>query len=314
MRESDLQQVNGLISRAFTQGRIDDGYAYTDVPMCRTEFINMYLGQCPDGCFVIEENGQIRGATFCHVWGQTGWFGPLAIAPERHHLGLGKQLLAASIDFLKQCGCTTIGLETNPRSSRNLGFYGKFSFIPSALSVDLIKPVPSATVSLQNHPHQTFYYSRLSQDDKKEFRLHVWNLMQLSGLATDYSNLIDAVDSFKLGETLLFIRNNTPIGFAVMQTRPTLVEEQNAFLRMIAFVAHPKTPDAYISYFLSDLLAFAQANSLDRILLRIPVYSSRLYKLLPANQYRIVGSDLRLTLEGFAEKPDVASLHINRWV
>ena len=83
---------------------------------------------------------------------------------------------------------------------------------------------------------------------------------------------------------------------------------------MIAFAAHPQTPDAYIPYFLSDFMAFAQTNSLDRILLRVPVYSSRLYKLLPANQYRVVGSDLRMTLEGFAEKPDVASLHINRWV
>jgi GNAT superfamily N-acetyltransferase len=314
MRESDLQQVNGLISRAFTQGRVDDGYAYTDVPMCRTEFINMYLGQCPDGCFVFEESGQIRGAAFCHLWGKTGWFGPLAVVPERHHLGLGKQLLAACIDYLKRSGCTTIGLETNPRSSRNLGFYGKFGFIPAALSVDMIKAVPTATVSLQNHPHQTFYYSKLSKDDKSEFRLHVGNLMQLLGLATDYSNLIDAVDSYKVGETLLFIRKNTPVGFAVMQTRPSLAEEQNEFLRMIAFAAHPQTPDPYIPYFLADLMAFAQTTSLDRILLRVPVYSSRLYKLLPANQYRVVGSDLRMTLEGFAEKPDIASLHINRWV
>lgn len=313
MRESDLQQVNGLISRAFTQGRIDDGYAHSDVPMCRTEFISMYLSQCPEGCFVYLENGQIRGAAFCHVWGQTGWFGPLAVAPERHLMGIGKRLVAACIDHLQRVGCTTIGLETNPRSSRNLGFYGRFGFMPTALAVDMIRSVPTAPVSSDRLPHQTFYYSRLSDNDRREFRLHVWNLMQTVDRSADYSGLVEAVQRFKLGESLLSIRNNTPIGFAVLQTHPTLVDEHNNFMRLIAFAAHPKTPDAYLPYFFTDWLALAQAKALDRILLRVPVYHPRLFKLLLANQYRVVNSDVRLTLEGYGESRP-SPLHINRWV
>ncbi|RPI02718.1 MAG: GNAT family N-acetyltransferase [Calditrichaeota bacterium] len=313
MQPSDLQQANGLISRAFSQGRIDDGYAITDVPMCRPDFLAMYLQQCPQGCFVYKEVGQLRGAAFCHIWGKTGWFGPLAVAPERHHLGIGKQLLHTCIEFLQTAGCKTIGLETNPRSSRNIGFYGKSGFVPSVLSIDMIKPVPSKLINSDEQPHSTIRYSTLSLNGKKEFRFQIWNLMQMAGNGTDYTNLIESIDSFKLGESLLFRRKDTSIGFAVLQTKPTQVEEQNALLRIIAFYAHPQTPDNYFPYFFTDILSMAQILKLDRVLLRLPAYSPRTFELLLNQNFRVISSDLRLTLKGY---PEIIAphFHLNRWV
>ncbi|MBN1464682.1 GNAT family N-acetyltransferase [candidate division KSB1 bacterium] len=314
LKKSDLHQVNGIISRAFTQGRLDDGYAYTDVPMCKPEFLAMYYAQCPQGCFVLEESGHIQGAVFCHVWGKTGWFGPLVLAPEKHHLGLGKQLTQHAVSFLKGSGCVVIGMEVNPRSSRNIGFYGKMHFIPSVLSIDMIKPVPAMLPAVQKSPHQLVYYSRLSKSERLEFLQHASHLTKAVMPTIDYKPVIQAIDEIRQGESVLCMLRGTPVGLAVMQTEPSLVEEQNAMLRLISFVAHPKTPASYIQFFLHDFLDLAKSASLDRIMIRVPMYSNRLFKILLRNNYRVVSSDMRFVLEGYADEQIGSFFHVNRWV
>ncbi|MDZ7314617.1 MAG: GNAT family N-acetyltransferase [candidate division KSB1 bacterium] len=313
MREGDLLQVNALLSRAFSQGRADDGYLHTDVPMCRSEFLRMYLGQNPEGCFVYLENGRLLGAAFTHVWGKRGWFGPLAVAPERHLMGIGKHLVAACIAHLQKRGCTTIGLETNPRSNRNLGFYGRLSFLPSVLCIDMIRPVKTEPPASGTPPHQIFIYSELSEADRREFLKHVRNLILWSDGDADYSSLIVSAAHYGVGDALLFFRGSTPIAFAALQTLPTLAEEQNSIMRLFAFAAHPQMPDNYLSIVVRDLLAFAQQQSFDRLLIRVPMHSGRLYRILLEGQFRVVNADIRLVLEGFDEKPNRGVL-IERWV
>ena len=315
MRINDLQQVNGIISRAFTQGRIDDGYAFTDVPMCQSRFIEMYYYQAERGSFVVEESGQIRGAAFCHIWGKTGWIGPLAIVPEKHHLGLGKELALYATKFLKAAGCTTIGLETNPRSNRNLGFYTKIGFVPSVLSLDLIKAVSPITEEHDaSSAHTIIPYSLLSDDQKEKFLKQVTSLTQLIDSDVDYTQVIKSYNQFEQGETLLFMRKQLPIAVAMLQTKPSLVEEQNVLLRMVAFITHPKTPAAYFPNFLKDFGAFARDNKMDRILVRTPMHSHQTLRALLQHNYRVVNSDLRMTLEGYSEKANRNLFLMNRWV
>ncbi|MBN1559284.1 GNAT family N-acetyltransferase [candidate division KSB1 bacterium] len=314
LKQADLHQVNGIISRAFTQGRVDDGYAHTHVPMCSAEFLAMYYAQCPQGCFVLEESGHIQGAVFCHIWGGTGWLGPLVLAPEKHHLGLGKQLTQHAVSFLKRSGCVVIGLEVNPRSNRNIGFYGKLGFIPSVLCIDMIKPVPAMVLSPEDSPHQPVYYSRLSKSERRGFFRHADHLTKSIIPTVDYKPVIDAIEQIRQGESVLYMRRGTPVGLAVMQTEPSLVEEQNAVLRVISFMAHPKTPDSYMHFFLQDFLHFAQTNALDRILIRVPMYSSRFFKILLHNNYRVVNSDIRFVMEGYTDEQDSSFFHVNRWV
>ena len=306
--------MNGIISRAFTQGRVDDGYAHTHVPMCHPEFLDMYHNQCPQGCFVIEEGSHIRGAVFCHVWGKTGWLGPLVLVPERHHLGLGKYLTNHAVNFLKEAGCVTIGLETNPRSTRNIGFYGKLGFAPTVLCVDMIKPVPAIMPSAEKPPHKLIRYSELSKRGKSDFITHANHLTHIVKPTVDYESAIKAIDDARQGESILYILKETPIGLAVLQTEPSLVEEQNAFLRVITFLAHPKTPDSYIQFFLYQFLEFAKEQSLDRILIRVPMYSNRVFKILLLHNYRVVNSDIRFVLENYGDNPNTMAFHVNRWV
>lgn len=315
MKKEDLYQVNLIISRAFTQARVEDGYSYTDVPLCQKEFIEMYYFHCPEGCFIIEEMGQIKGASFCHLWGKTGWIGPLAISPEKQHLGMGKQIAQHSVNFLIKKDCSTIGLETNPRSNKNLGFYGKLGFTPSFLTLDLIKPV-SPLLSYQdlNVPHKTIHYSYLNNKDKNEF-LNRINELTASVLDTiDYRKVIVDFDNYNLGDTLLYLEQGNTIGFSIVQTQPSLVEEQNAFLRIIVFLVHPRSPENHLKYFLYEFLKYAKSKALNRILIRIPIYSTKIFNELLNYGYRVVNSDLRMVLSGYPEKQHCAILHTNRWL
>ncbi len=314
LKKSDLQTVNGILSRAFTQARIDDGYSHTQVPMCQPDFLNMYVRQCPNGCFVLEDSGQIRGAVFCHVWGDTGWFGPLAVVPEKHHMGLGRYLVSAAVTFLKEAGCRTIGLETNPRSNRNIGFYGKMDFEPSVLSIDLIKPVSPILPSLEDSPHQLIYFSRLTSASRQNFFDHLHYLQRANDPTIDYTSLIESMDDSKQGETVLFVRKGTPIALAILQTEPSLVEEQNALLRIVAFMAHPKTPDVYVQYFLTDFLLMAKKWSRDRILVRLPMYSNQILRFFLDHNYRVINTDIRMVLNGYPAQRNERRLHFDRWV
>ena len=312
MTQQDLHRVNMLLSRSFTQARYDDGYKVTRVPMCRPDYLEMYYATCPEGCFVIEDSGQVLAASFCHIWGKTGWIGPLAVAPEKHLLGLGKQILMRSVEHLKQSGCTTIGLETNPRSNRNLGFYGKLGFLPKTLVIDMMRRVPEEIPEAESS-HRIKFFSRCTEAERIEFLANVRLLTRLVAPDVDYTPSIVNLHKFKYGETILFLRHKIPIAFVLAQTLPTSAEERSFILRMIAFLAHPKTPLDYLKYIIRDLERFAAENSLDQILFRIPATSGQTFQYLLADGFRIIFTDLRMTLRGYEEKVDAKLLHFNRW-
>ena len=58
MQKEDLQEVNLLLSKAFTHARIQQGYREARVPLCRKEFLELYFAANSSGCFVIEKKLQ----------------------------------------------------------------------------------------------------------------------------------------------------------------------------------------------------------------------------------------------------------------
>ncbi len=314
MNQQDLNLVNSLLSRAFSQGKADDGYMHTHVPLCRTEFLQAYLYQCPEGCFVLEDESRLRGASFCHVNGSTGWVGPIAVAPEKHLMGFGKKLMSCSIDFLKSQNCSTIGLEANPRSRRNLGFYMSLGFLPTILSIDMIRPISFYKHGTEAKPHKIMFFSRMSPNDKQVMLTRIKELTHAAAPGTDYTNLIKALHRARAGETVLFVRKSTAIGFAITQTVSTSVDEKDPILRTVVFIGHPQTPEKYIKYFLADLEEIAWRFKKKRHFLRVPMYSPRFFKHLLNRNYRIINSDQRMVLDGYYEQVDRSVLYLNRWV
>ncbi|MCH8020942.1 GNAT family N-acetyltransferase, partial [candidate division KSB1 bacterium] len=141
MQKEDLQEVNLLLSKAFTHARIQQGYREGRVPLCRKEFLELYFTANSSGCFVIEKNHRIISFCFTRLWGTVSWLGPLGVDPSEEGQGFGKEIVMAAVRSLKTSGAKTIGLELAANSARNLAFYTKLGFEPRGLVIDVIKKV-----------------------------------------------------------------------------------------------------------------------------------------------------------------------------
>jgi ribosomal protein S18 acetylase RimI-like enzyme len=314
MVKSDINRVNMLLQKAFTQARIDEGFQNTHFPMCRPDYLESYLSACPQGCFVMENAGQLLAIVFCHLWGQTGWIGPLAVLPEKQLLGIGKKLASHAIDYLKNSNCRIIGLETNPRSMHNLGFYCKLGFLPMTLILDLIHRVPQKFTPVSQSCEKIFYYSQCSSLQKQKFDHDVQWLVSLVDPNVDYRSLIHSLEEYHYGDSILIYRHSVPAVYVSLQTLPCSSEERKSILRIHTLVAHPKTPDSYFNNLLSLLDSFAQSEGLSQMLFRIPIDCRRILNFILDCGFRIIHSDLRMELEGFSQGMDKQNVHINRWV
>lgn len=313
MQAKDLNAVNALLSKAFSQGREDDGYKITQVPMCRPEFLQMYLESCRDGCFVMVENEQLIACAFSHTWGKVGWIGPIGVMPRSQLQGYGKQITQKCIEFLQLKGCTTIGLETIPRSYRNLGLYCKLGFIPGELVLDIMRQVSAHTSSNSKPPHKVVRYSTIAESVKTEFLKRAKNLVQRVDPSLDYSGLIQSIYEYNYGESILMLRDSATIAFAITFTEPTYTDENHGILKVIALTAHPKMPDSYFPFLIHDFERLAKEHFLDYLLIRVPTQCKRAFQILLKDRFRVIHSDLRMTLEGYPKVDYSHYFHMDRW-
>ncbi len=314
MRLEDIHQVNLMLSRAFSQGRKDDGFEYTHIPLCRQQFLEMYLEECPDGCFILQNLSQILAAAFCHRWGQTGWIGPLAVEPENHLKGLGKLILMECVKFLKNSGCTTIGLETNPRSNRNVGFYYKTGFVPDTLTADLIRQVRYDPNDKLASPFKIIFFSECSMEDQKDFCKIALKLSQKITPNIDYTPLIHSLANYNFGESILLFHNSSPVAYCSFQTLSTSVEEDNYILRNIVFLAHPEVPKEYLTHFITILDSIAANRGLEQLLFRVQLTNSVVVRQMLAINFKVIHTDQRMVLLDSPDKSRPNSLLLSRWV
>ena len=113
------------------------GQKQTRLPTMTDQLLGYYLDRTPDYSFVAEKKGGLVG--FCLVcrWGATAWMGPIAVLPPAQGTGIGRSMVEASIAALRNTGITTLGLETMPRSYRNLQFYSRLGLNFEQMTLDL---------------------------------------------------------------------------------------------------------------------------------------------------------------------------------
>ncbi|MDP4143565.1 MAG: GNAT family N-acetyltransferase [Bacillota bacterium] len=81
-----------------------------------------------DGCFVCIINKKVVGYIFARTFGQEGFLGPAGVHPEFQGIGIGKELINKSIDYLKT-KCKVIGLEVLPEKTKNIEIYHRLGFV-----------------------------------------------------------------------------------------------------------------------------------------------------------------------------------------
>lgn len=170
------------------------------------------LGSEPEGCFVAEAAGKVVGSVFSRTWGAVGWFGSLVVLPQYQGRGIGKRLIAASVEHLCRDRNGVIGLETMPESPDNLGLYLHTGFqarLPTMLMAKELHPPAKGGTTL----------SCWSSADAKTRRSWLSNLREATGQiqpGLDYTREVTSTARYGQGETLVLTEHGTAIGLSTV--------------------------------------------------------------------------------------------------
>lgn len=176
----------------------------------------------PQGNFVaVTLDGATAGFIFSRTWGSVGWFGTFGVPTQFQGLGVGKKLVARTVEHLRS-RADVVGLETMPESGSNIGLYTRAGFAlghPTVIlelslihEAERLRGAPSCDVVVWNG-EDTWSRRRLLSG-MREVSDAVW-----PGL--DYSAEIMAYRGHEIGETLVSLgRGGQVAGFAVLRTAP----------------------------------------------------------------------------------------------
>lgn len=313
MADVDLPQVNLILSKAFTHARLQTGLRDSRVPLCRIDFLKMYRAANAEGSFVIAEDGKIVAYCFSRLWGSVGWIGPLSVIPAKESKGYGKRVVGAAVEVLKSQCAETIGLEMAAQSTRNLAFYTKLGFRPNKLTADLIRPVgePARQKSRRKIAAQRF--SELSVPDQMmhgEALRKFFNQFQ-SGL--DYTSEIQLTIDFSFGDAVMFFWEKKLVGFVLAHTETYSQGERREFLKVNALQMLPDVGLESLADLISQLDDWARAENLLATYIRVPTRYHAGFQTILSQNFRLVNSELRMTLEDYPQRDDPAMINFNKW-
>ncbi len=312
MMVADLRQVNLLLSKAFTYALQNDGKFNERIPLCRPEFLEMYLDSNPEGCFVIEDKGKILAYCFSRLWGKVGWIGPLSVLPAEQGKEYGKQIVSAAIDYLKGRKTITIGLEMPAGSSKNLGFYVKLGFIPQETTVDLIKNVSNIKPQLQPGI-RLINYNDCSVEEKTKFikRATVFNKELHRGL--DYSSEIKLTSKHSFGDAFLIEKSGKLFAFLISHTQTYSQEEKRYFFKVNTLQLKGQLNKRAFEL-VSDIIEFcASSNNLQGVYVRFCTRFNHALHYFLTEGYRIAKNDLRMTLKGYPQRDNLSCINLSKW-
>ena len=296
MKVDDIVDVKGVDLLSWTD-LMERAYGMKIKLSPRTdENILSYLRSDPEGAFVAsDEFAGVIGVVFSHVWGATGWVGPLSVLPMYQARGLGKDLLKESLNYLEDMGCVDIGLETMPENSLSLGLYFRVGLRPECLVLVLGKRLEEE--GLQEEPVGGVAVERLSESSVQEKMKS--EMRRISGalrLGLDYTKEIELTQEFDLGDTVVASSRNRVIGFCVVHTESKRENLPGASMRVVAVDPAAKE-DVLEPLLVSAELVAADAGA-EEISIAMPAQCRRALDVSFSRGYSVVQSFERLMWMG----------------
>jgi GNAT superfamily N-acetyltransferase len=185
--------------------------------------------------------GRLVGSNFATRWGSVGFFGPLTVDPVLQESGVGKALLAATMDQFDAWGTTQVGLFTFAHSAKHVALYQKFGFYARFLTAIMSSPAQHAQVTTS-----WSRYSKLSDAEKATALRATRDVTETLYPGLSLSDEIRAVHDQDLGETVLVHGEDGLAAFAVCHYGPR--SEAGADACFIKFGAVRDTPAAGQEY------------------------------------------------------------------
>ena len=304
--ERDIPGLNRLFADAFTDRYRRDGLVGVRVPFLHAAIWRYAIADAGEGAMLWrDEQDKIVAFNVAHRSGTEGWMGPLAVRPDRQLGGLGKTIVLAAAEWLKQRDVATLGLETMPRTVDNIGFYSQLGFVPGHLTLTMTREVQRAGGRAG--------YELLGALDPRERapRLRdVDALVQSLAPGYDFSREIQLTLDMSLGNAVMLRQGGRLAAFALCHSAPLAEGGTRDELRVLKIAAI----DLEAMLALLDAVgAWAATQSIRRVAVRCQTAYQAAYQALVREGFRVRWSDLRMTVAGYPESVPAAGILWSNW-
>jgi len=292
----DIDPLNRVFAEAFTDRYSRDGLVGVRVPQLNPLVWRYAIDDAGDGAMVWRDgDGQMVAFNMVHRSGTEGWMGPLAVRPDRQSEGLGSTMVRLGIEWLRGQECTTIGLETMPRTVDNIGFYSRLGLVPSHLTVTLVHDVARKPAAPGARGELLSQAGASLADRLSECRRLTNSLLP----GVDFTRELALTRELGIGDTTLVRQGGELSGFALWHSTPLAAGRPKDELRVLKLVAR----DLGVFDRTLDLLPAAAADErVGRIAIRCQTEFAAAYQRLVERGYRVHWTDLRMLLAGYPRR------------
>jgi GNAT superfamily N-acetyltransferase len=302
--EADIPALNSVFSEAFTDRYRRDGLLGVRVPHLNPAVWRFAVADAEGGAMAWRDaRGTIIAFNIAHRSGAEGWMGPLAVHPDHQGHGIGKSVVLAGVEWLKEKGARVIGLETMPRTMDNVGFYSALGFTPGRLTVTL-------TLDAIRGRQQAALYSALDEARRVETLEKCAALVEASAPGYDYTREIVLTESHGLGETLIVESGGEIRAFAICHGVPLVQGRVREEIRVLKLVAQTA---ADVDDLVTQLCIYTHGVTAKRVAVRAQSEYDDVYRALIQRGARVRWTDLRMSLSGYAEKIPQAGIVLSNW-
>jgi ribosomal protein S18 acetylase RimI-like enzyme len=310
MTKDDVEDVRQVEATAF--GAWWNGLHNDSIVMAKRTVANIRsrMARDPSGCFVAVEDGRIAGFIFSCTWGSTGWFGTFSVLPEYQGRKIGKELLTASLEYLRGAP-RVIGLETMPDTPYNLGLYLGMGFQLRTMTLVLSRPVDPALP----FPTACRLWSQADAGTRRRWLDDLRQAAEAISPGLDYSKEILYTEQFGLGETVILCAGDRAIGMNVVSMQDPRETAEQEWAVVGVTLLHPAfTDEANFSTLLQAGQSFAAAQG--RSSYHQPLYAGHTWAMeqLLRHGFRVSRGLVRMVLQGTDEGPrDDRLVELSRW-
>jgi len=301
----EIAALNNVFSESFTERYRKDGMVGVRVPHLNPAVWRFAIADAEEGAMVWRNaRDAIAAFNMVHCSGIEGWMGPLAVHPDYQGQGIGKIIVNAGIDWLKERGARVIGLETMPRTMDNVGFYSSLGFTPGHLTVTVTLEAARAGI-------QSTALSALSPHERELALRQCRTLVSELAPGYDYTREMVLTAQHQLGDSILVRAGGEVRSFAVCHTAPLVEGRATDELRVLKMVARTA---ADFDTLVTQLCAHARVHSARRIAIRVQGQYGDVYRKLMARGARVRWTDLRMAIHGFDETlPAAGGIVLSNW-
>lgn len=298
-----IGDLNQLFSDAFTDRYHRDGMMGVRVPPLNPAIWRYALAVAGDGAMQWrDQSGALAAFNLARVSGTEGWMGPLAVRSDLQRGGVGRLIVRAGIDYLRERSCRVIGLETMPRTVENIGFYSGLGFRPGHLTISMQLAIPrgAGVPALRSG----------DLGDRDLWRPQGRRLLDRLAPGVDFTREIDETLTQGIGDLSVVADSGEWLAFALWHDVPLAQGRPVEEIRILKVAA--VDPAAFCRV-IDGVMVAATARGIHRLGVRCQTAQAAAYEALLDLGFRAHWTDLRMSLRDLPEQRPAEGIVLSNW-